>query len=307
LKLIKFLLRKIFFENFLKNESDMQIRMQNNKMKTGLYREGKEQFYTKKEVAKQCVDLVKNKKLIGSEDLVIEPSAGNGAFIPFLKELGAKTYFSDIDSQHEEIKQQDFLTLNLKLLYQDNEKLHFIGNPPFNGQSSLAKKFIQKCCQEERTQSISFILPSSFKKESMKKTFGKYFHLIDQVDLDKNSFLLDGKNYSVPCIFQIWVRQNFEREVEAKQIPKNFKFVQKKEDHDISVRRVGVYAGEVTWNDGESTKNKNINTHYFIKFTIKLSEEILQQLKKISYENNNTVGPRSISKQELTTEFNKIL
>ena len=66
--------------------------------------------------------------------------------------------------------------------------IHIIGNPPFGRQSSMAIKFIKKCCSF--ANSISFILPKSFKKDSMKKYFEKHYHLIYEMDLlDKISFL----------------------------------------------------------------------------------------------------------------------
>ena len=47
---------------------------------------------------------------------------------------------------------------------------------------------------------------------------------------------------------------------------------------------------------------------HFIQFTNnKLPEENIQKLKSIKFDFNNTVGPRSISKQELIKEFNKTL
>jgi hypothetical protein len=49
-------------------------------------------------------------------------------------------------------------------------------------------------------------------------------------------------------------------------------------------------------------------SHYFIKFTNgKSVNDNIEQLSKITYEFNNTVGPKSISKQELIQKFNPIL
>ena len=54
-------------------------------------------------------------------------------------------------------------------LYAFQSNLHFIGNPPFGRQSSLAKKFIKHICSCDKTKTIAFILPKSFKKDSLKK------------------------------------------------------------------------------------------------------------------------------------------
>ena len=53
---------------------------------------------------------------------------------------------------------------------------------------------------------------------------------------------------------------------------------------------------------------KSIQSHYFIKFTNnKTLHDNLKRLSKINFEFNNTVGPNSISKQELIRKFNQIL
>ena len=74
---------------------------------------------------------------------------------------------------------------------------------------NLANKFIRHCCKN-CAKSISFILPRSFKKESMKKVFNKYYHLV--FEMDYNEFETpDGKPKTVPCVFQIWIKKDFER------------------------------------------------------------------------------------------------
>ena len=81
-------------------------------------------------------------------------------------------------------------------------------------------------------------------------------------------------------------------------------FVGKIENPDISFRRVGVNAGTIDTN----TENKSIQSHYFIKFTNSKSiSENIKKLSNITYEFNNTVGPKSISKQELIYKFNPLL
>lgn len=78
----------------------------------------------------------------------------------------------------------------------------------------------------------------------------------------------------------------------------------KNENPDISVRRVGVNAGNISTDISE----KSIQSHYFIKLNekSKISKNI-ENLSQIKYEFNNTVGPKSISKPELISAFNKVL
>lgn len=44
----------------------------------------------------------------------------------------------------------------------------------------------------------------------MKKVFNKYYHLV--FEMDYNEFETpDGKPKTVPCVFQIWIKKDFER------------------------------------------------------------------------------------------------
>ena len=81
-------------------------------------------------------------------------------------------------------------------------------------------------------------------------------------------------------------------------------FVEKTENPDISFRRVGVNAGTID----KKIHEKSIQSHYFIKFTNGESiSDNIELVKAIQFNHNNTVGPKSISKQELIKEFNKVL
>lgn len=263
----------------------------------GLNRDNIDKFYTKKEVVNYCYELLKKLKIVDKNDLVIEPSAGNGSFIPFIKKLTNNYLFFDIEPENKEIIKQDFLKYNYKIL---KDKVHIIGNPPFGRQSSLAIKFINKCCKF--ADSISFILPKSFKKTSLKSKFPLNYHLILEKDIQNNAFLINTKEHNVPCVFQIWIKKDKDRKLVKKVSPKFFKFVKKRDIPDISVRRVGFNAGKIDKN----IDNKNINTHYFIKLNDNVNKNIIHKLNKIKYKLNNTVGPRSISKRELIIQFNKV-
>ena len=269
----------------------------------GLKRNTIDKYYTSVDVATKCAELIKQHVTIAQNDICIEPSAGNGAFIQCIKTLFTAYIFYDLEPEHTEIKKQDYLSLDTTNIEETYNRIHIVGNPPFGRQSSLAIKFIKK--STKYCDSISFILPKSFKKNSLKKFFPLNFHLILEYDIPKNSFLVNGKQHDVPCVFQIWVKKDINRTPPVKLIPKHFTFVKKNEDHDISFRRVGVYAGKI---DIE-TENKSPQSHYFIKFKdVEVNEELLEKIKNIYFEcSNYTVGQKSISKQELIKEFNQIL
>ena len=139
-----------------------------NKQTTGLSRNTIDKYYTKPEVVELCLKFVRQYIQVDATDLIIEPSAGNGSFIEGIKLLTHNYKFYDIEPDNDQITQQDYLLYNYDSKDSFN-KIHIIGNPPFGRQSSLAIKFIRKSC--EFCDTISFILPRSFKKDSLKMKF----------------------------------------------------------------------------------------------------------------------------------------
>ena len=273
----------------------------NSIRKTGLKRQIIDKFYTSHNVAKQCMEYVKHYINIHDNDLCIEPSAGNGSFISFIKNIFKTYLFLDIQPEHNEIIKKDFLSFDVVNRDKYN-KIHIIGNPPFGRQSSLAIRFIKKSSQF--CDSISFILPKSFKKISLQKHFHLQFHLVFEYDLPHNSFIVDQHKYDVPCVFQIWIKKTSKRNIPLKQKPNQYYFVKKNEPHDISFRRVGVYAGCID----TKTLEKSEQSHYFIKFRFPFTNTLYNKLSKIDFDcKNNTCGPKSISKQELIKEYNKVI
>ena len=279
--------------------------------RTGLKRGGKgnEKYYTKPEVVNKCLEEFKKLNIDKTTDVVIEPSAGNGSFTSRLVEYNSISY--DIVPEGENIIEQDFLKLDLTARFQI--PLHFIGNPPFGRQSSMAKKFIKHICKCEKTKSFGFILPKSFKKPSMQLCIPLDFHMISEIDIQDNGFMVNGKDYDVPCIFQVWERRNENRYIELKLEPKGFHFVKNKMEAMFAIRRVGVYAGKFIdlFQDGINFTTISDQSHYYIQLNNSMSFDNRIKLKEryyeiANFEHNNTVGPKSISKQEFIKVFNKL-
>jgi hypothetical protein len=260
---------------------------------TGKKRNTIDKFYTNPNIVNKYIQ--KFIPFIEKNDLIIEPSAGSGVWTTPLHEYNLLAF--DIQPEGEGIQEKNFLDLNL---YSFQNKLHFIGNPPFGRQASLAKKFIKHMVKCENTQTIGFILPKSFKKISFQKVFPLNFHLEYQDDIEKNAFLANGKPHDVPCVFQIWKKKNINRIVPKELKPKGYKFVKKENNHDYSLRRVGVYAGKIS----DDTDNKSFQSHYFIKLDEGDKKFIDKYNNAINFEHNNTVGPKSISKQEFIQVLN---
>jgi predicted RNA methylase len=261
----------------------------------GKCRDTTDKFYTNPNVARDFCKIIKQKLLICKNDIIIEPSAGNGVFIKYIESMGCNNlFFYDIEPEHKRVKKQDFLTLKKKI--GENQKCHIIGNPPFGKQSCLAIQFLKKATQFADT--ISFILPKSFKKDSMRNHINLNFHLIYEKNVKPNSFLVNNTPHNVECVFQIWQKEPYERKQQEKLTTQIIDFVKKDDDHDIVMTRVGDKAGFITTN---TTYDKSSSTNYFfIKFNKRnLIDEQINIMTKFRYTFDNTVTLRSISKQEI--------
>lgn len=235
-----------------------------------------------------------SKKLINEMDLslyktIIEPSAGNGSFSKHIK--NCISY--DIKPDGDDIIQEDFLKLDLS----DKEKpLLIIGNPPFGRNGRLALLFIKHSALFANT--IAFILPKSFKKESLYYKIPLNFWKIREIELSDKSFIYKRQIVGIPCVFQVYEKKDILRVKPKVKKSVNFQFV-KKEESNVSIRRVGVYAGK-SFLDIEKSKS----SHYFIK--TENPKDFVDNVNKIKWEHNNTVGPRSISKPELIKAIDDI-
>lgn len=156
-----------------------------------------DKFYTQPNAAKQCYDFLINLYPETKNKQFLEPSAGCGYFLPYLKNYVAL----DIKPEGDNIQQQDFFKW-----IPTQEHFIAIGNPPFGQRSKLAIQFFNQAAK--CSDIIAFIMPVSFMKWSVQKELDKTFSLVNYFYLDEESFLADGKPYSVRTIFQIWVKQD---------------------------------------------------------------------------------------------------
>lgn len=256
-------------------------------------KEVNDKFYTKIEISKMCIDMLD----LSEFDLVIEPSAGNGSFSKQIDNCIAY----DLVPEDETIIKQDFFELDIEHL--KGKKVLTIGNPPFGIQNNLAIKFFNKAAQYSDT--IAFILPKSFMKDSIQKKMDIYFHLEKSIELPYKSFYLNGMDYGVNCVFQIWKKKNIKRIVKTKNICYSFIEFGNINDFDFIVRRVGGNAGKAYFlKEGETVSTQS---NYFIKNKTSLSNEalvdIINSIKMDAV--NYSVGPRSLSKIELIEYLEK--
>ena len=247
-----------------------------------------DQYYTKDDIAIECIGIFI--KIIPEHNriMVIEPSAGEGAF--YKNYVGVKRGI-DIDPKCPEIEKGNFLDYTLLDFVNSQEETAILGNPPFGFSCSLAIKFFNHASLLANV--IAFIVPKTFKKASIHKKLATNFHIIHEHDLPKNSFLLDGKEYDVPCCFQIWKKAEHYRS--QKVIENEFlEFVKKKDatDKTFCVRRAGGKAGQRL----DGLDHKEVST-YFVNESQPGVKAAIDKLDLSIV--GCTAGVKSISKPEL--------
>lgn len=245
-----------------------------------------DKFYTKEHIAKKLIKAIDTKKY----ETIIEPSAGKGSFSNNIKSC----YALDIEPEGKGIYKQDFFALEYSNF---KGPILVIGNPPFGRNGSLALKFIKYAANFADT--IAFILPKSFKKQSFYNKIPLDLWLIKTIDLPDNSFIYKDKEKSIPCVFQVYEKSKIFRKKVSKTTTDLFTFVNR-EQANISIRRVGVNAGMASLD-----LNKSLSSHYFI--SKEKPEIFINLINSINWEHNNTVGPRSISKSELIEAIEKTI
>jgi hypothetical protein len=278
-----------------------------------------EKFYTKTNVVKECLknlyEVLSKRKIDPKKVHYLEPSAGAGAFLDLFK--GSYDAY-DIEPESSLIEKKDFLKLPLDECVSEKDKdLLVVGNPPYK----LAIKFINKCAKlTPPPKLIAFVLPNVFKKPTIFNKIDRNYHLVSHTPLSRNSFDLGSESYDVPSGFLILERKSIKRKlVNVKFDPIGFKFIPFNSvsitdniitGADISIIRIGGRAGRAfatndSSDDAEVSKQKY---NYFIKLDEEFNTaEVIAEINKIVWVLNNTAGPRSIGKYELTPRLNEIL
>ena len=261
---------------------------------------GLDQFYTNSDIAKKCIDTID----ISKYDIVVEPSAGTGAFYNLIEH--PKKIGIDLELKCDGVIKQDFLEWGLDEFF-PRPKVLTIGNPPFGRNSSLAQKFIKHASIFSTT--IAFILPRGFKKRSVYDRVPLNFWKVNEIGIPENSFTYNGEPFDVPCVWMEYEKKNKLRIKEKKLTPTTFEFTTQ-ENANISIRRVGVNAGKTSSYTGPDTYSENDTSyivskasHYFIK--VDNVDEFVDKVNKIKFSDGDTTGPRSISQNELISSIEK--
>lgn len=267
---------------------------------TGKFRTNtKDQYYTKPAVAKACVDILLNTIPYARNCQWIEPSAGSGVFLTAVP-AGIERFGMDLEPKNPEIMEGNFLDWAPVA----PRKRIFFGNPPFGRQSSLAKGFIKHAAKFGDV--IAFILPRSFVKPSMSRAFPPLFHCMYSEPIESRAFEVNGVEYDVPCVFQIWEKRLVPRPVQEAVEEQGFQYVKPGEAYHIAFKRAGGLAGKCY---AAAAGTYNPQYHNFIRLDTEFVPYLTQILEKMNAHifPSNTTGPRSLSKSEANEVLNQVL
>ncbi|PCG13112.1 SAM-dependent methyltransferase [Sphingomonas adhaesiva] len=238
------------------------------------------QFYTRPTIAGLMAQIFREHFNLDHFQTV-EPSAGDGAFLPFLP-LDRLAF--DIEPKHPGIEAADFLEITV----QSDLPIMMIGNPPFGQNSNLAKAFFNHAASQSLV--IAMILPRTFRKASIQNVLDRNFHLFREVDVPGDAFLFRSEKRTVPAVFQIWIRSDRLRALRwTERTHRDFTFVDRA-DANFAIRRIGVNAGRLYKNPrGED------DSFYFIK------GDVWDVMSMLDFQAvaRDTAGIPSLSKAEI--------
>jgi hypothetical protein len=258
-----------------------------------------DQFYTNDDVAIECYEKLCEYIDIDDYDILLEPSAGMGAFYKLLDEQ--KRFGLDLEPKYNGIEKMDFFDFVPK----KNCKYLSIGNPPFGRVSSLAVKFFNKCAKF--SDCIAFIIPRTFKRVSLQNRLDLNFHLLYNKDLPLKPCCFTPK-MNAKCCFQIWKKMETPRKlIIYNGTHPDFKFMKhgpkdKKnqptppKNSDFAIKAYGGNVGKI--------QDKNLNklrpkSWHWIKSNIDV-DELMQRLDQLDFSiAKDTVRQDSIGQKEL--------
>jgi hypothetical protein len=282
------------------SETKSKSVIEKEKSVANVRKEGLDKFYTNIDYSKKCIDKVFELYDINKFDSIIEPSAGNGSF---LNQINSKNKIGiDIAPENENIIKQDFLNYKPP---ENKKNILVIGNPPFGKVSSIAIKFFNHSAQWANI--IAFIIPRTFRRNSVQNKLNKKFHLVYDEDTPTNPCSFSPK-MMVKCCFQIWEKQKKERDIiKLPTIHNDWNFLSfgPKDDNnqptppngaDFAIRAYGGKIGEIV---DTNLKDLRPKSWHWIKSNID-KKILINRLKKLDYSSSlNTARQNSMGRGDL--------
>lgn len=245
-----------------------------------------DQFYTRPKVAARCYRIFRE-HFSPDEFLMVEPSAGKGAFFRLLPP-GSRGY--DLEPRCPGVETRDFFSVEIV----SDRKVAVIGNPPYGKRSDLAVRFFNHAARQ--CDVIAFIVPRTFRKAWLVNKLDRSFHLVREEVMPSNAFTFQGRPANVPAVFQIWERRPERRALISRQTTHpDFEFVSP-ENATVVIRRIGARAG---WIHPDKTVSES--SHYFIAGDVdRIMRELEPQFRRMA---QNTAGCPSLAKAEIVSIY----
>ena len=249
-----------------------------------------DKYYTKINVVNKCLNFI----CLSDYDLVIDPSAGAGAFFNAISH-GNKIGL-DILPDSEDIIKMNWLEYTIDDKY---TSVLVITNPPFGQYHKLSKRFIQHALSFKNVKTISFILPNVYKKHTRQKIIPSNWRIKHIIDLPENSFMIGRENFHLDSSFFIIDKSNgmdlrTPCLTNVQETP-DFK-ISTKQDYDIFV--FGASPTKVIFNP-----NSN-NRGYFLKAKIPINE-LIDKIKTLPWKGNSCAsgGVYWLNKTEFLQQY----
>ena len=251
-----------------------------------------DKYYTKPNAVRTCLSAINGQW--NSFDLVIEPSAGDGAFlreIPHGNKIGI-----DIDPGAPGIIQADWLSYSPPRGY---KKIAVVGNPPFGRSSAMSAAFIRYALSFPRVRMIAFVLPNVYNKHTRQKILPAGWRISKIIPLGKNPFTRDGADFHISSSFFVF----------EKSQGKDFRF--NPDDHreavdfswgsrnDFDLFMFGAAPRKLTQ---APTAN---NRGYYLKAKIPI-DDLIQKIRAVDWRGNSCAsgGVFWLTKSEVVAQYN---
>jgi predicted RNA methylase len=259
-----------------------------------------DKFYTKKNIANLCINEINN---LNEFEQIIEPSVGSGSFYNILKNKNLNVIGIDLEPEKHLLNDENIIQCSwFDYNVLQNKKTLVIGNPPFGKMNKLSKEFIKHASSFDNVYTIAFILPNVYNKHTLQNSIPKKYRLKKIIELPKNSFTINKKDYHVPCSFFIF----------EKSIGKCLRFNPDmyKETKEWCFAKKGEGDFYILGASPKTVKNLNEvtpnNRGYYIKVKDKSKIEIIKNnFKKINWKGNSSTngGVFWLTKPELVKNY----
>ena len=251
-----------------------------------------DKYYTRDEVVQTCLQQISP---MYHYDLVIEPSAGNGAF--FQKINHAKKVGVDIAPEHKDILRADWLTYTPE---EGHANILVVGNPPFGVNHAMSDAFLSRAFSLPQVTTVAFVLPNTYRKHTRQKIVPNEFRIKSITDLGRDAFTYNGALRHCPCSFFVFCKtKGKDLRVNPDTIKTNdFVFLSKYDAYDFFM--FGASPGKLI------KKPQSNNRGYFIKSMIGKSV-LAKRLQGMQWKGNSCAngGVAWFTKLEIIQQYNK--